>query len=87
MIITTLLYLAKCSLDVALFSPQHHLSYIWYQRHLVKLQQPCVNVTGCKLPQVVRLTFNYEHVGVGLAELGCLELQDFSKAKAGVSLG
>lgn len=29
---------------------------------------PCETPVGCKLPQAVQFTFNYEHVGVGLCE-------------------
>lgn len=60
MVTVTFLLLVKCK--------QRHISCIWYQTYLVKFQQPCINVTGCKSPQAVRFTFNY--VGVGL----CLKL-------------
>lgn len=69
MVIATLLFLVKCSPNATLFPPQHLISYIWYQTYLVKFQQPSITVTGCKLPQAVQFTFNYEHVGVGLCEL------------------
>lgn len=47
-------------------SHQHHISYV---SCLLKFQQGHTHVTGCKLPQAVQFTFNYERVGVGLCEL------------------
>lgn len=44
-----------------------HILSFCYQR--VQLQLPCVNITGCKLPQTVQFTLNYVHAGVGLCEL------------------